>query len=207
MEGEANWMQQQQSVIAYDALTSMVAELMTVFELAAAGWATPENGDSDTPEDIDEDFPGHDWVSPSKLTRVIRHGSSASLYNLLNQIPNAIAEEFDVIHCGVKVVSWKEYRWPQLQSCDSLRYPSGQVSIPILCLNELMQFHETNATSWLRRFRLSGYNHVAAANRIPNQVSGPGNAPQSARVVQADSTPITLHQSPETRTSRLMKLA
>jgi hypothetical protein len=134
MEGRAGWVQQQLCAIGFDELTSMVSELMALHEHS----------------EIECD---HNWVSPSTHTRVIRHGSSASLFSVLNQVPDAVAAEYEVIHCGIKVFSWCEYRWPHLQSSDALQYPSGDVSIPEACLLELMQFHILHATAWLRRYR------------------------------------------------------
>ena len=141
MEARAGKVNQQQSSIGFVELTSMVSELMTVFErLQADEW-------------LDHEQLSSDWISPSALTRVVRHGSSAALFSVLNQTPDAISAEFEVIHCGLRVFSWCEYLWPHLQDCDTGQNQNGQVELPATCVYELMAFHEQYGTSWLRRYR------------------------------------------------------
>lgn len=66
MEARAGKANQQKFAIGSAELTSMVSELMTAFERTQADeWVEHEQLTSD-------------WISPSTLTRVIRHGSSAS---------------------------------------------------------------------------------------------------------------------------------
>lgn len=141
MKGRAGRVNQQKSNIGFVELTSMVSELMTVFERTQAD------------ECVDNDQLTSDWVSPSTLTRVVRHGSSASLHSVLNQIPDAIAAEFEVIHAGIRVFSWCDYLWPHLQHSDNGQDRSGQIQLPATCLYELMAFHQERGTSWLRRYR------------------------------------------------------
>ncbi|ASJ70138.1 hypothetical protein [Granulosicoccus antarcticus] len=141
MEVMPAWIQQQESVIGFVELTSMVSELMVVFEGEQSDdWA--EEGQS-----------GSDWVSPSTLTRVIRHGSSASLHSVLNQVPDAVSAEFEVIHDNSKVFSWCEYLWPHLRSRELVQERSEQIKIPVKCFYEMMSFHQERSTSWLRRYR------------------------------------------------------
>jgi len=143
MEGRAAWIQQQQSCIGFDELTSMVSELMGHFE---------REQDQDRACSREEHLTS-DWISPSGLTRVVRHGSSAALHSVLNQVPDAISAEFEVIHCGTKVFTWCEYLWPHLQRNNGCQRRSGQISLPTSCLVELMEFHERHETSWLRRYQ------------------------------------------------------
>lgn len=138
MEGRAIWIHQQQSRIGFDELSSMVSELMGIFERE---------------ESVSRDAGSSDWVSPSGVTRVVRHGSSAVLHSVLNQVPDAISTEYEVIHHGVMVFSWCEYLWPHLQRGNLCQRRAGQIKLPSLCLAELMYFHEQYDTSWLRRYR------------------------------------------------------
>lgn len=140
MEGRATWIHQQQSRIGFDELSSMVSELVSLFERE---------------ESASRDIDASDWVSPSGLTRVVRHGSSAALNSVLNQVPDAISTEYEVIHCGVMVFSWCEYLWPHLQRGNVCQRSVGQISLPSTCITELMEFHEQHDSSWLRRYYLA----------------------------------------------------
>ena len=143
MDSRAAWLQQQQSCIGFDELTSMVSELMSLF-VREQDHASAAN-DTESP----------DWISPSGLTRVVRHGSSAALHNVLNQVPDAVAAEYEVIHCDILEFSWCEYLWPHLQRSNASQRQAIQINLPTTCLVELMHFHEQQDTSWLRRYRLA----------------------------------------------------
>lgn len=149
MEGSAAWVHQQQSCIGFDELTSMVSELMGHYERKQDHSA------------IVDDTLTSDWISPSGMTRVVRHGSSAALQNVLNQVPDAVSAEFEVIHCRIKVFSWCEYLWPHLQRSNACQRRSTQISLPSVCLDELLYFHEQHETSWLRR-----YQHANSENSL-----------------------------------------
>lgn len=141
MEVMPGWVHQQESVIGFVELTSMVSELMVVFEsLQTDDW-------------VEEEQLSCDWVSPSSLTRVVRHGSSASLHSVLNQVPDAVAAEFEVIHDNIRVFSWCEYLWPHLQSKQPVVERCEKIRIPVKCFYEMMSFHQQRKTSWLRRYR------------------------------------------------------
>lgn len=137
MEGNTGWMQHRQSGIGFTELTSMVAELVSQFE-------QKQNADNTH---------SPDWVSTSTRTRVIRHGSSSSLSSLLNQVPNAISAEYEVLYRGDQVFTWSEYLWPHLCQSDARHNRSRTVYLPQSCLNELMGFHEQHNTLWLQRYR------------------------------------------------------
>ena len=153
MEARAGKANQQKYAIGCAELTSMVSELMTAFERTQAD------------EWIEHEQLTSDWISPSALTRVVRHGSSASLHSVLNQTPDAISAEFEVIHCGHRVFSWCEYLWPHLQDSDTCPDRGGQVELPATCLYELMAFHQKHGTSWLRRYRSSMISDLPRGNR------------------------------------------
>ena len=153
MEARAGKVNQQHSAIGFVELTSMVAELMTVFERTQAD------------EWVDREQLTSDWVSPSGLTRVVRHGSSASLHSVLIQTPDAISAEFEVIHCGLRVFSWCEYLWPHLHNGDKSHEGGGQVQLPATCLYELMAYHHEHGTSWIRRYRSSMMNELPWSDR------------------------------------------
>lgn len=153
MEARAGKVNKQQYAIGFVELTSMVSELMTVFErLQADEW-------------VDHEQLTSDWISPSAQTRVVRHGSSASLHSVLNQTPDAISAEFEVIHNGLRAFSWCEYLWPHLQNSDTCPDRSGLVELPATCLYELMAFHQEHGTSWLRRYRSSMAEDLPWSNR------------------------------------------
>jgi hypothetical protein len=138
MERKAGWVQQRQSGIGFNELSSMVAELVSQFEQR-------RNIDNvHTP----------DWVSPSTRTNIIRHGSSSSLYSLLNQVPSAVSSEYEVLYRGAQVFTWSEYLWPHLQQSDARHNRSRTVYLPQSCLNELMDFHVRNNTPWLQRYQI-----------------------------------------------------
>lgn len=141
MEVMPGWIHQQESVIGFVELTSMVSELMVVFERAQSDdWV--EDGQLNS-----------DWVSPSTLTRIVRHGSSASLHSVLNQVPDAVSAEFEVIHDNNRVFSWCEYLWPHLQSSELVQDRCEQIKIPVKCFYEMMSFHQERSTCWFRRYR------------------------------------------------------
>ena len=140
MKVSAAWMQQRQSVISFDELSSMVSELMANFERHSVEQAT-QNG-----------FWSPDWVSPSCRTRVIRHGSSASLHSVLMQVPDTISAEYEVLHRGLRVCTWCEYLWPQHRG-DRQELHSAKHYLPQDCLDELMNFHVQNNTHWLTCYR------------------------------------------------------
>ena len=137
MEGNTGWVQQRQSGIGFNALTSMVAELVSQFEQSQI----PDNTHSP------------DWVSPSTRTRIVRHGSSSSLSSLLNQVPSAISAEYEVLYRSVQVFTWSEYLWPHLHQSDARYNRSRTVYVPQSCLCELMDFHAQNQTPWLQRYK------------------------------------------------------
>lgn len=139
MEGRVTWIHQQQSQIGFDELSSMVSELMRLFEREA--------------DDLRGDSHSSDWVSDSGLTRVVRHGSSASLHSMLRQQPDAVSFEYEILHCGVRVFQWCEYRWPHLQRRQLSQRQESRIVLPSTCLQELLQFHEQRRTPWLLRYR------------------------------------------------------
>lgn len=137
MEGNTGWVQQRQSGIGFNELTSMIAELVAQFE------KSPTTNITHSP----------DWVSPSTRTRVIRHGSSSSLFSVLNQVPSATSAEYELLFRGVQVFTWSEYLWPHLHQSDARRSRSLMVYLPQSCLTELMEYHVQNNTHWLQRYR------------------------------------------------------
>lgn len=149
MQLRAGKIDQQRTTMGFAELSSMVAELMTVFERTQAD------------EWVDHELLTSDWLSPSGLTRIVRHGSSASLHSVLNQTPDAISAEFEVIHRGSRVFSWCDFLWPHLQNSETCQSQCGEVELPAMCLQELMAFHQHYATSWFRRYQ------TAKAQRLP----------------------------------------
>ncbi len=149
MVSRAGWVQQQRTGISFDELTSMVAELVVCHEAAAALETTRA---ASVIESSTEPQWATDWCSASGRTRVVRHGSSASLHSVLNQVPDAISAEYDVLFLDACVFSWCDYLWPHLNPSDAHRYPDGMVYMPDACLTELMNFHVQHNTAWLRRF-------------------------------------------------------
>ena len=136
MKVSAGWMQQRQSVIGFDELSSMVLELMANFERQSVEQVM--RTDSWSP----------DWLSPSFRTRVIRHGSRASLHSVLMQVPDTISAEYEVLHRGLRVFTWCEYLWPQHRD-ERQELHSAKLHLPQDCLDELMDFHVQNNTHWL----------------------------------------------------------
>lgn len=124
------------SGIAIDVLSSMIAELVRHHERNAS-----------------HEEHGPDWQSPSKRTRIMRFGTPASLYNVVHQVPDAIAAEYQLSHRGKQVFSWREYRWPHLQHDSSGAQQALSTYIPRDCLDELMRYHVQAGTSWLTRYR------------------------------------------------------
>lgn len=211
MEGKSGWIRHQQSLVDYEVLSSMVAELMTEYESSLA-----VDSPVDTPASahatigINDTIVDHDWVSLSGLTRVIRHGSSASLSALLNQMPDAVAEEFQVIHCGKLVFSFCNYRWQQRQREELLARTSSSISLPMLCLVELLHYHKVRMTSWQRRYCQSNQGEIDVLSSMLLQVAQADSA-ESAEPVKAmprlPDDAITDQFFEEATTSRLMKLA
>ncbi len=140
MEVLAGWVQQRQSGIGFDELSSMVSELMAVFERQSSLSGTQSM--PWTP----------DWVSPTSRTRVIRHGSSESLHSVLMQTPDTISAEYEVLYRGARVFGWCDYLWPQLRQ-ESRDLHAGKYYLPQDCLDELMNFHVRYSTHWLERYR------------------------------------------------------
>ncbi|NND90682.1 MAG: hypothetical protein HKN42_07430 [Granulosicoccus sp.] len=167
MEGRASRVHPPYTSIGFDELTSMVAELIAMFELGLVDVRT------DSPAQT-----GYEcgWISPDARTQVIRHGSSVAMHSVLQQVPGAVSAEFEVIHDGVKVFSWCEYRWPNLQPGDALRYPSGEIELPVDCLSELLQFHVEHHTAWLARYRA-----VNRPSTRAGQVKRPGDGSHGRR--------------------------
>lgn len=143
----SGWMQQQQSEMGFDVLSSMVTELVALFEVRCR---ESEGSGNDTWADQSPDW-NPDWLSPSSRTRIIRYGSRASLHSVLNQTPDTITAEYDVLFRGALVFNWCDYQWPQLQKLGNSNR-SGIVSIPTGCLDELMAFHLHHNTPWLHRY-------------------------------------------------------
>lgn len=140
MKVSAGWMQQRQSGIGFNELSSMVSELIANFERQST-------------VQLSQDAPwSPDWVSPSSRTRVIRHGSSAALHSVLMQTPDTVSAEYEVLHRGLRVFTWCEYLWPQHQR-ERQELHSGKHYLPQDCLDELMDFHVRNHTHWLACFR------------------------------------------------------
>lgn len=137
MQSNTGWMQQRQSGIGFNELTSMIVELVAHFE------------EHQNPASVL--YP--DWVSPSTRTRIIRHGSSSLLSSVLKQVPSAIAAEYELLYRGSPVFTWSEYLWPHLHQNDVRQNQSRTVYLPQQCLIELMNFHEQNQTSWLQRYQ------------------------------------------------------
>ena len=137
MERKTGWVQQRQSGIGSNELTSMIAELVAQFE------KSPTTDITHSP----------DWVSPSTRTRVIRHGSSSSLFSVLNQVPSAISAEYELLFRGIQVFTWSEYLWPHLHQSAATHNRSLTVYLPESCLNELMDYHVQHNTHWLQRYR------------------------------------------------------
>lgn len=140
MQGRVSWIHQQQARIGFDELSSMVCELMQLFEREA-------DAEGGTP------ILKADWVSDSGLTRIVRHGSSASLQLVLQQEQDAVAAEFEILHCGSRVFAWSEYLWPGRQRRHLSRQRQSVITLPQTCLQELLQFHESRDSSWLSRYR------------------------------------------------------
>ncbi|MFK7859126.1 MAG: hypothetical protein AB8B64_09905 [Granulosicoccus sp.] len=134
MQSANDW-QRQPSDVDFEVLSSMISELVRHHEQQLTG-----------------DEYSLDWESPSARTRIVKFASTANLYNVVNQIPNAVAVEYQLIYEGVPVFSWHEYRWPHLQDTQqSLSEPIA--GVPQACIDELMRYHLNANTSWLSRYR------------------------------------------------------
>lgn len=126
-----------QSSVSFDVLSSMVAELVKHHE---------RYGDIATEQ--------LDWQSSTKLTQIICYSSCASLHPILNQVPDAIAAEYKLIHKSGTVHQWKEYRWPHLQATRSVRNSAPEMlAVPDLCFSELLNYHQDAQTGWLDRYQ------------------------------------------------------
>lgn len=132
----AGWMQQNQSGISFDELSSLIAELVACFEQQQVDYPTSHA----------------DWISPSSRTQVIRHGCSTFLNSVLNQAADTVSAEYEVLYRGSRVFTWQEYLWPQLRK-DNQDYRNSKIYLPQGCLDELMAFHVANDTLWLKRYR------------------------------------------------------
>lgn len=119
-----------------DVLSSMIVELVCHYQGHDA-----------------QDEQSLDWQSPSRRTRVVCYANRSSLYNVLHQVPDAIAAEYQLYHRGEVVYSWREYRWPHLRSEHATTGGEQQIHIPRNCLDELMRFHVDADTGWLMRYR------------------------------------------------------
>lgn len=148
MQSAIDW-QHQSSGIDFDVLSSMISELVRHHESQLMG-----------------DELNLDWESPSSLTRIVKYGTSGSLYNVINQVPDAIAAEYQLSYKGVAVFSWCEYRWPHLHDRYQSR-PHQMINLPDGCFDELMRYHIDTDSSWLRRYqaRLRG-NAVAQIDEV-----------------------------------------
>ena len=135
MQRESAW-QHYGANIATDILSSMIAELVRHHQRHDA-----------------TDGQGLDWQSPSGLTRVVCYANRSSLYNVLHQVPDAIAAEYRLLHRGDVVYSWYEYRWPHLRGEQATDLDERKIHIPRKCLDELMRFHVDADTGWLMRYR------------------------------------------------------
>ena len=135
MQCESAW-QFPESTIVEDILSSMIAELVKHHQRYDA-----------------MDGQCLDWQSPSTLTRVVCYTNRSSLYNVLHQVPDAIAAEYKLLHRGNVVYSWYEYRWPHLCGEQATDADGRQIHIPRKCLDELMRFHVDADTGWLIRYR------------------------------------------------------
>jgi len=118
----------------------MVSELMARF------------GRQSTAQALHDSSWSPDWVSPTTRTRVIRHGSSASLHSVLIQAPDAISAEYEVLYRGARVFSWCEYLWPQLRE-QNRDIQTGMHYMPQDCLDELLDFHVRHGTHWLNCYQ------------------------------------------------------
>lgn len=134
MQGASDW-QCQPSGIEFEVLSSMISELVLHHE-------RQELSD-------DENL---DWESPSSRTRVVKYGSSGNLYNVVNQVPDSIATEYQLSYQGTPVFSWHEYRWPHLQNNQQV-HARKAIYLPQDCVDELMRYHVDADTSWLSRYR------------------------------------------------------
>jgi len=135
MQSESAW-QHPESGIATDVLSSMIVELVTHHQCHGA---------------VDDQC--LDWQSPSKRTRVVCYANRSNLYNVLHQVPDAIAAEYELYHRGEMVYLWREYQWPHLCSEQANANVDQQIHIPRNCLDELMRFHVNAGTGWLTRYR------------------------------------------------------
>ena len=143
MRGSTGLIQQSQSTIGFDELTSMVTELMSCFQELCC-----EVSGEESLSLLDSG-----WISPNLETRVVRYGSSASvLYSVLNQTTDAVSAEYEILHQGQKVFSWSDYVWPNMKNGHS-RQAGEVVTLPQACLADLAEFHIEHETAWLRRYR------------------------------------------------------
>lgn len=151
MKASADWLQAPYSLIRFDALTSMVAELVEWHESQPSCLSGSEP----------------DWLSVSGNTRVRRHGSAVNLVSVLNQVPDATSSEYEIIFKGERAFSWVEYVWQSMHRDQQLEQGLTEVELPTSCLNELMAFHTSRNTAWLQRFRrISGHESRAEINEV-----------------------------------------
>ncbi|MFK7995111.1 MAG: hypothetical protein AB8B87_13285 [Granulosicoccus sp.] len=127
--------QNQPSVLGFDVLSSMISELVRHHERRLTG-----------------DEPSLDWQSPSAFTRIVKFGTSGCLFNVVNQVPDAVAVEYQLLYKDAPVFAWCEYRWPHLHDKHQAQAHKS-IEIPQGCLDELMAYHIDADTSWLGRYR------------------------------------------------------
>lgn len=135
MQRESAW-QHPESGIATDVLSSMIVELVTHHQSHGA---------------VDDQY--LDWQSPSRRTRVVCYANRSSLYNVLHQVPDAVAAEYELYHRGEMIYLWREYQWPHLRGEQANVNVEQKIHIPRNCLDELMRFHVNAGTGWLIRYR------------------------------------------------------
>ncbi|MFK8081315.1 MAG: hypothetical protein AB8B97_13590 [Granulosicoccus sp.] len=133
----ADQRQQTVSEINSDVLSSMIAELVRHQEEQLTG---------------SEQNP--DWQSPSRRTQIIKYGSGACLFNILNQSPDVVEAEYQLTFDARPVFCWLDFRWPHLQAARKTT-SFRKIKLPKTCVDELMQYHIQANTSWLGRYRNS----------------------------------------------------
>lgn len=105
---------------------------------------------SDFESSVDYDMStGANWISPNGSTEVVHIGSCSAFRSTLIQDPDAVFNEYRVLHCGVPVFSWSDRLWPELSQ---EKGSEAWCSLPVDCLYDLIAFHRQYKTRWIDRW-------------------------------------------------------
>ncbi|MEE9319117.1 MAG: hypothetical protein V3U76_01610 [Granulosicoccus sp.] len=127
--------------IESEELIQLIVELMSEFEGSA---------------EYDSSM-GASWVSADGQTEVCHHGSSGALRGTLVQDPDAVLNEYYILHCGVQVFCWRDLMWPELSLTQEL---DAWCTLPVNCLYDLIAFHRQHKTRWNSRWVKQGMSAV-----------------------------------------------